>query len=359
VGAQHRLTADDARALLARGQRLAEPERSDGAAVADVVRAVVGIQAQDRGAGALGVRARLAASSLSSVTRAVEEERSIVRLWCMRGTLHYVAADDAGWLISLLGPVALRRARTRMAGLGVDGEDAVRVVADVLADSEPLTRHEIAAAARSRGFAFSDDPQAPVHLVMRAVLAGEVVEAGWRGGKPVHALWSDWLPDVPVPSADRDELLVRLARRYLAGHPPAGPEDLAVWSGLGVPEARRAYGLLGKEVEPVSVADLREAFVPRGTPAAPSPPVVRLLPAWDNVLLCHRDRALTIGPDVPPKVVANAGILRPSLLVDGEVKGIWRLDRGKPLIEPFTALDAEVAAAVESEAADVVRFRST
>ena len=180
MGAQHRLTDDAARALLARGQRLTEPERSDGASVPDVVRAVVGIQAQDRGAGALGVRARLAGSSLSEVTAAVDDG-SIVRLWSMRGTLHYVAAEDAGWLIDLLGPVALARARKRFAGLGLDGDEPVQVVREVLADGEPLTRHEIAAAARARGLRFADDPQAPVHLVMRAVLAGEVVEVGWRG----------------------------------------------------------------------------------------------------------------------------------------------------------------------------------
>jgi hypothetical protein len=355
VGAQHRLTGDAARALLARGQRLTEPERSDGAPVDAVVRAVVGVQAQERGAGALGVRARLAGASLSDVVGAVEEDRSVVRLWCMRGTLHYVAAADAGWLMALLGPVALARARKRLAGLGVGGDDAVAVVRDVLAERSMLTRQEIADAARERGFEFADDPQAPVHLVMRAVLAGEVVEAGWRGGKPVHALWGDWLPDVPVDSAARDDLLARLARRYLAAHAPAGPEDLAAWSGLRVPEARRAFELLGAEAEPVAAAG-RSAFVAHGTDLAGGEAGVRLLPAWDGLLLCHRDRALTVGPDVPAKVVANGGVLRPTLVVDGRVAGIWRLDRGTPAIEPFGPVPA---GAVEREAADVVRFRSS
>jgi hypothetical protein len=191
---------------------------------------------------------------------------------------------------------------------------------------------------------------------MRAVLAGEVVEAGWRGGKPVHALWGDWLGGAPVAS-DRDTLLAELARRYLAAHPPAGPADLAAWSGLGVPEARRAFELIADEVGRVSVAD-REACVLRGARGAARLDV-RLLPAWDNLLLCHRDRALTIGPDVPAKAVANGGILRPTVVVGGRVAGIWRVDRGRPAIAPFAPLPPELAQQVEAEAADVVRFRSS
>ena len=355
MGAQHRLSDNAARALLARGQRLTEPERSDGASVPEVVRAVVGIQAQERGAGALGVRARLAGASLSDVVAAVDDG-SIVRLWSLRGTLHYVAADDARWLMDLLGPVALARARKRLEGLGVDGEDAVRVVRDVLAAaSEPLTRHEIADAARARGFSFADDPQAPVHLVMRAVLAGEVVEVGWRGGKPVHALWEDG----GRAPADRDVLLAELARRYVGAYAPAGPKDLATWSGLGVPEARRAFELIAREVEPVEVLDRTDSFRRPKDSAGERFLGVRLLGAWDNLLLCHRNRDLVVGPDIPATAVANGGILRPTLAVDGQVKGIWRLARGKPAIEPFEPLAPDVAAAAEAEAADVVRFRSS
>ena len=358
MGAQHDLSAAAARGLLARGQRLTESERSDGATVPEVVRAVVGIQAQDRRAGALGVRARLAAAVEADVESAVESRR-LMRAWCMRGTLHYVATEDVGWVMALLGPVALHKARTRLERLGVGGEDAVRAVCDVLADaSEPLNRHEIAAGARERGFVFADDDQAPVHLVARAALDGKVVEAGWRGGKPVHALWSDWLPDMPLErDADRDALLAELARRYLQAHAPAGPEDLAIWSGLRMPDARRGFELIGGDIEPVSVIG-RSAFVPRGTAADAEPPAVRLLPMWDGLMLCHRDRALTVGPEVPEKVVANYGVLNPTVLVEGLVLGNWKLVKGKPEVGLFADLAPAAQAGLQNEIDDVVRFRA-
>jgi hypothetical protein len=282
-----------------------------------------------------------------------------VRLWCMRGTLHYVAADDAPWVMALLGPVALHKAQKRLDGLGVLPADAEHVVCEVLAEADrPLNRHEIAAGARERGFEFADDPQSPVHLVMRPSLTGHVIEAGWRGGKPVHALWRDWLPGAPVPHvAERDALLAELGRRYLRAHPPAGPHDLAIWSGLRIPDATRAFELIGGEVEAVRVLN-RGVFVPRGTELDAAAPSVRLLPAWDSTMLCHRDRALTVGPEVPEKVVANYGVLTPVVLVDGRVLGNWRLMKGRPAVTLFAELPAGAQDALQSEVDDVVRFRA-
>ena len=102
------------------------------------MRAVVGLQAQDAGAASLGVRARLAGSTASAVDRARFEDRTIARVWCMRGTLHLVAAEDVRWLVALLGPVGLRRNAKRIAALGVDAPEAGAAVRDALAEHGPL-----------------------------------------------------------------------------------------------------------------------------------------------------------------------------------------------------------------------------
>src|SRR4051794_21993464 len=107
------LPPDLARGLLVRAQRLAGPEREGPATVADVTRLVAGLQAQDAGAAALGVRARLAGATLTQVNQARFEDRTVARIWCMRGTLHLVPAEDARWLVALLAPVGLARNRRR------------------------------------------------------------------------------------------------------------------------------------------------------------------------------------------------------------------------------------------------------
>ena len=44
---------------------------------------------------------------------------AIVRTWPMRGTLHFVAAEDLGWLVGLLGPRVLSASPARRRQLGI------------------------------------------------------------------------------------------------------------------------------------------------------------------------------------------------------------------------------------------------
>ena len=342
------LPPDVARALLVRAQRLGGPERETGASVAEVVGAVGGLQAQDAGAAALGVRARLAGATASAVDRARFEDRSVARVWCMRGTLHLVPAEDARWIVGLLGHVGLARGRRRREQMGVV-HGAGAAVRAALADG-PLTRHEIAARVRAAGHALADDAQAPVHLVMTAALEAGVVEAAPRGREPTYALAEDWLgPAGRLP--DGDAALAELARRHARAHPPAGPEDFAAWSGLRMADARRAFAAIAGELDEVEVLG-RRAYVLRDL--EPAPAAVRLLPAFDNLLLGHRDRALTVDVEHARDVLPGGGIIRPTVLAGGRVAGTWRLERGRPQVTPFRPPGPDVAA----EIADVIRFRA-
>src|SRR5688500_10986534 len=102
------LDDDQVRRLRVRAQRLDAPGTAaavGAAQVQQIVRAVVGVQAQDERAAALSLRARGVGLTAADVDQARTGERSVVRLWGMRSTLHLVAAEDVGWLLALLGPL--------------------------------------------------------------------------------------------------------------------------------------------------------------------------------------------------------------------------------------------------------------
>ncbi len=131
------------RRLRVRAQGLCGKRRGD---VYEVVRAVGAIPAQDSLAARLAVRARSERLTAADVIRACNEERSVVRTWLMRGTLHLVAAEDVRWLVGLLGPVFARAGRRRRLELGVeDGvcERALPAIGSILSASAPLTRADL------------------------------------------------------------------------------------------------------------------------------------------------------------------------------------------------------------------------
>lgn len=71
------------------------------------------VQAQDYLAALWAIGLRMRKATRADVEREIAGRR-IVRCWPMRGTLHFVAAEDVRWMLELLAPRALARHRTRL-----------------------------------------------------------------------------------------------------------------------------------------------------------------------------------------------------------------------------------------------------
>ena len=286
------------------------------------------IQAQDARAAALAVRARTTGLTMADVERARVEERAIVRTWAMRGTLHLVATEQLGWMLGLFGECSLAGNRRRRAQLGLDDdatERGVRVVRELLAGRGPSTRWEVAAAlAKAR---VAHEGQATIHVLYAAALKGEVCYGPSRGREETFVRLPEWVRVEPMRA--REAALGELARLYAAGHWPAEAADFAYWSGLPAAEARAAWtpmaeGNGGRKVSKASRVS------------------TRLLPAFDPYLLGWRDRSFTVPSALAKQVHPGGGMIKATVLRDGEVVGTWRL--GEPV------------EGAEDEVADVRRF---
>lgn len=354
------LSDDQVRWLHTRAQHLAAPLAGT---VAQVVTGVVGVQAQDAAAAALAVRARCAGLSAADVEQARVRDRSIVRTWCLRGTLHLAAAGDVGWLLGLLGPIFIRVGRGRRAQLGLDdetGAQAVAALSDTLERRGPLTRDEIVAQLAVRGIHLAG--QARPHLLQLAALQGIICHGPLAGRQPTYVLTTDWID--PGPARPPDVAAAELARRYLAAFAPATPEDFAAWSGLSLTEARAAWGRMAPELLEVQVGGapawmLKSQADWLDEPARPGP-VIRLLPSFDNYLLGYRRRHLILTTEHAQRIYVGGGILHPVLLADGRGIGAWKIKRRRGgidvVVEPFVDLTAEVQTGLVAEVEDLGRF---
>ena len=84
---------------------------------------------------------------------------------------------------------------------------------------------------------------------------------------------------------------------------------------------------------------------------------IRLLPAFDNYVIGYRNRAALLAEPLH-RHVYHGGMIRPTVVADGQVVATWSLDRpkGRVVISAFESLTPRVRRAVESEVADVGRF---
>src|SRR4051812_3070017 len=113
----------------------------------EVARAIAGAQAQDRYAGPLTFRSRSRRLTGADVERARAEDRSLLRTWVMRKTIHLIPSDDAGWMLPLFEPEIERWSRRRLEQLAMPAATqgrALRAIAKALDRDGPLTRSEAA-----------------------------------------------------------------------------------------------------------------------------------------------------------------------------------------------------------------------
>jgi len=324
----------------------------------DLIRHLTGVQAQVLSAAGLALRARTEGLTAEGVDQARLEDRSIVLTWAMRGTLHLVAAEDHAWLVPLVTEPRIANAHRRLKQEGVPPDQparAIRLIVRMLEREGPLTRPEIAERLRRRGV--HTEGQAIAHLVWLAAAAGLICYGPDRDGELSFVLVRDWLGE--EKARQRESALAELAVRYLNGHAPASPADLAYWSGIPLGEARRAWKAIQNRLTEVETARgarsalrSRKEMAPRG--------LVRLLPAFDGYLLGWKDRDLVVPAEHWPRVNRGGGWLHPVVLAEARVAATWSTERRSDAlglqIRPFTRLAPTVRRRVISESNDVGRF---
>ena len=226
------LSDDRVRRMRTGAQLLHRPARRS---VVELVKHLTGVQAQVLSAAELALRARTKGLTPERIDLARVRDRSIVLTWAMRGTLHLIAAEDYGWLVPLTTEPGLVNAYRRLNQEEVPADQpakAVRLISRMLEREGPLTRAEIADRLQREGIRVAG--QAIAHLMWLAAAQGVIC----YGPDQRFALVADWLGE-PKPW-ERDEALAELAVRYLRSHGPAGPADLAYWSGIRTSDATRA-----------------------------------------------------------------------------------------------------------------------
>ncbi len=312
------------------GQRICT-QLTPTASVRATVQRLGAVQAQDYLGALWAIGLRTKDATEAAVERALAE-KEIVRTWPLRGTLHFVAAEDARWMLDVAAPATLHKAKKRHRDLGID-EPTVkrsRTIFEKLLAKEGSVGRRAMYAALERG-AVSTEGQRGIHILFRLAHDGVLCFGAREGKEQTFALLDDWLPKTRKKT--RDEGLHDLALRYFEGHGPATAKDFGWWSGLVAADAKAALASVGSELETETIG--RETFHfarSRSHPMAKAVARVHLLPPFDEYVVAYKDRTVLV--EHAKELLANAlngggGMLAAVVVVDGLVVGTWKRTLGK------------------------------
>ena len=318
----------------------------------DVVYLLVGLQAQVPRDPYVALRARIEGFAPPELEEALLD-RAAVRIGVMRGTLHLVTADDCLRLRPLVQPVLeaeLRRHRDFAPLLaGVDLGPVLDAGRGLLA--RPLSGPQLRAALAKR---FPDHDAAALVYACRCLLPlVQVPPRGlWRrSAQATVATVEGWLGRPLDAAPSLDELILR----YLGAFGPAAVADAGTWSRLT--GLRQVFERLRPQLTTFRDGRGRELFdlpdAPRPAPDTPAP--ARFLPEYDNVLLSHADRTRFARPGARGRLTPPGGLGWGTVLVDGLVSAVWRLEEGD-LVLRHLPLPKRSLAYVTAEARRLLRF---
>ncbi|MBT2364215.1 AlkZ family DNA glycosylase [Streptomyces sp. ISL-10] len=336
------------RATLERQLLLRRAPRSAMSA-GDAVRHLVGLQAQNVKPPYYALAARLADFDPEELSTAMADRR-VARMVTMRSTIHTHTADDCMALRPLV-----QAARDRELGqfrTGLAGVDLGRLaaVARELVEERPRTMKDLREALLvhwpdADAFALAVAARCTLPLV-------QVTPRGlWgRSGQVALTTAEHWFGREPEPAPAPDDTVLR----YLAAFGPASVKDFQTWSGLT--RTREAFDrlrpglLVFQDEHGTELFDLPEA--PRPDADTPAPP--RFLPEFDNLLLSHADRSRVVPLEYRTRTW-KGNQAHCTVLVDGFLAGVWRLEETKDTttlsVQPFAPLTRAQRTEVAEEAA--------
>ena len=276
------------------------------------------VQAQDYLGSLWAVGQRMRKGTEKDVEDALAK-RTIVRSWPMRGTLHFVAAQDLRWMLKLLTPRIFKRSASRYRELELTDETfkkSEKVFIKALIGGNQKTREELLTVLESNKI--SPAGQRGIHILGHLAMEGLLCFGTREGKQFTFTLLDEWIPSSKV--MDHDESLAELTKRYFISHGPAMIKDFVWWSGLTVAEVKKGIEMVQPYLTHETV-DGQMYWLGQSQSFPKKTQNAWLLPAYDEYTVAYKDRSAIIESN---HFIQAGNGLRPTIVINGQIVGIWK-----------------------------------
>lgn len=274
---------------------------------------------------------------------------TLSRTWTVRGTVHTFPSKD--YFIHVFGSprnriFAAHDRYARQLGLPSRVERVERLYEPLVDEikneamtaqyvgefmSERLERMGIKGKRHlARGWASQKTMGPTWEGLMEMSYLGLITNAGRKGSTNLWTSTGVWLGKAVNPP-DPFECSVELIRKYIEGYGPVTPADIAYWSGHRKRDVSEIMKSLKSDLMEESFEGSKEKYYSLNGFGQESedPPGVILLPRFDSLMMGHNDKSRVMRPELRNKVFSGAGIINPTVLLDGFVAGTWN-KKAKP-----------------------------
>ena len=311
----------------------------------EAARSLFGVQAQILPAAALSLWNRTPALSHQRFESTLYQDRTLVKLWGQRGTLHLYDTND--WPL-LFGALSGRPTWFERQAVSASAKRKYKAALEkamvLLEEHGAITREGLRAQGLSNDFLSSWGG-----IFTDLVRRGLACHGPQEGGEGKLCARSHWSPDLAWAPPAAEAANVSIARRAIKTYGPISEKDFAYWRGTSTKDAKRWFDLLRPELTQVELgADTPQWIftedLERLQIKAPDREAwpIKVLYRFDPLLLAHKDKAWVVPQKHYSKVWRPAGHIEGVILEHGVAVATWRYERtAKSLgfeVSPFSRL---------------------
>ncbi|HEV8190214.1 MAG TPA: winged helix DNA-binding domain-containing protein [Ktedonobacterales bacterium] len=320
-----------------------------------------GIQAQVMSAAALAICSRVDRPAPDEVKIALWEERTLVKTWAMRSTLHLLAADELPLFVAARNFYVARDWVNYVAEYGITPGQFEAFLAAVphILGREAMTREALASAVAKetgtpqlRRFILESSWGSPLKP---SAFLGDLCFGPSQGQNVTFVNPRAWIDH--WEAIEPEQALSEVARRYLLAYGPTTSAIFARWWGGARTKAKAVFKSLADELEEVEIEGLPSVALRSTIESlghAEIAETVRLLPLFDAYTFAlARDSEALLAKKHEHHVFRPQGWISAVVLVNGTVRGVWNYGtrRGQTVItvRMFSSPTARIKRGIASE----------
>lgn len=309
---------------------------------ADIVRItgdICGLHATGAAEPYLALFARSAGFRREMLNEQLYTKKTLFKVRCMRSTLYILVREMLPSAFAATYPMVEKQSRRYAEYLGLDMNEYPGIetsIIDIL-HGKPATITEI------KRYLQRKDLHLPSILNLmcdQGILVR--LQGSWKSQSYRYTLFKEFFPGMDLWSISETEGIKQLLRAYLYSFGPATEDDIAWWTGLTKARIVPALNELTREIMQIGIYGLKGEFVVLKSEyeemckhQRQEDRIISVLPILDPYLMGYKKRERYLDHRYYDMVFDNGGNATTTVLLDGNITGIWDIDEKESLCKLF------------------------
>ena len=256
------------------------------------------------------------------------EKKNLGKIRCVRKTVFFHTKENLPWVVNATKKQHAKRHLEYLAHLGVSEKKYQEIVENMLLvlKGKNLSTSEIKKALESK-----ENISAMINLACdKFKLIRNKPIKSWRDRRHTYSSFEEYFPNLDLDEFSEEESRTKLVRYYIQCFGPVSETDIVWWTGFNKTETRNALEELGEELNQILIGDtetnmmiLNSDLKNLANMTIPDYPTINILPDLDSYMMGYKERERYVEQDWYDHIFDRSGNATTTILVDGQVKGIW------------------------------------